>query len=157
MKNLRTSVLCASMLICSIITNAQNQTAPYREPDYNKPKLFTGLPDKIPVSIDQLNSFLTAQKNSTISISLSADSRATPFDGNVIAATNENGQYQRIAVQSTTYNGATLSISKRVSPDGSVAYASRILSFQYGDAYVLEKQPDGYAWVKKNFYDIINE
>jgi hypothetical protein len=157
MKNLRTPVLSACFVLSNLVVSAQIQTTPVREPDYNKPKLFTALPDVIPVSINKLNSFLAAQKNASIATTLSADATTAPFEGNVVVSTDENGQYQRVAIKSTNYNGAILSISKRVLPDGSVAYASRLLSFQHGDAYVLEKQADGYAWVKKNFYDIINE
>lgn len=157
MKNLRTAVLCTFVCLYSLCTAAQAPKAEVREPDYNKPKLFTGLPDVIPVSIDKLNDLLSIQKNSVVNTTLSADSKSAPFEGKVVASTNENGLYQRVAIQSTNYNGATLSVSKRILPDGSYAYAARILSFQHGDAYVLEKQTDGYAWVKKNFYDLINE
>lgn len=157
MKNLRTTVLCTIVALCTLSTAARAQKTDVHEPDYNKPRLFTRLPDVIPVTVDKLNDFLSARKNEIVSTTLSSDAKTASFEGKVIASANENGAYQRVAIQSTNYNGATLSVSKRALPDGTIVYAARILSFQHGDAYVLEKQAGGYAWIKKNFTDIINE
>jgi RecB family endonuclease NucS len=42
--------------------------------------------------------------------------------------------------------------------DGTVKYNGRLMTdFQHGDLFVLQQKDGGFALVKKNFYDVINE
>ena len=60
MKNLLLPGLCLLLLFACATTSAQNKI-PVNEPDQNKPKLFTNLPDKIPVDINDLKNLITAE------------------------------------------------------------------------------------------------
>jgi hypothetical protein len=158
MKNLRTSVLFACITFYSLCSAAQAQKVPVTEPDYNKPKLFSNLPETIPVSIDNLNNLVNAKPGININTTLSTDSRTAPFQGNVVSAVSKyDNKVQTVVIKSTNYNGATLTISKIKKDDGSISYIGRLISFQHGDLYVLQQKDGGFMLVKKNFYDVVNE
>ncbi|HWR33990.1 MAG TPA: hypothetical protein VN451_10700 [Chitinophagaceae bacterium] len=157
MKNLRTPVLCASLMLCSLFSMGQTQKVPVNEPDHNRPKLFNNLPEKIPFNPDNLLSLQNRQTGSNISISLS-DEQPIPFEGTMVSAVSRNdGKVESIVVKSTNYNGATFSMSRVINDDGRIIYSGRLISFRHGDLYILQQSEGGYMLVKKNFYDLVNE
>ena len=157
MKNLRTPVLCACLILCSLFSMAQVQHPPINEPDYNKPKLFNNLPEKITVDPESFLSSMNKQAGTTISISLSVE-KTIPFEGTVLSSVSRNeGKVQTVIVRSTNYNGATFSMSKVIKEDGNIIYTGRLMSFQHGDLYVLQQSEGHYMLVKKNFNDLVNE
>lgn len=158
MKNLRIPVLCVCITLCSLFSAAQTQKVIVNEPNYNKPRLFDNLPEVIPVSIDNLNDLINSKAGVSINTTLSSDARTAPFEGKVISAvSNYEDKLQSVVIKSTNYNGATLSISKVITDDGTIKYNGRLISFQHGDVYVLQQKDAGFVLVKKNFYDVINE
>jgi hypothetical protein len=158
MKNLRTYVLSACITLCSLLSAAQSPTVIVNEPDYNKPRLFNNLPEVIPVSIQNLNDLLNAKPGVSINTMLSSDAKTAPFEGKVISAVSKyDDKVQVVIIKSTNYNGATLTISKVTGEDGSIKYNGRLMSFQHGDVFVLQKKDDGFVLLKKNFYDVVNE
>lgn len=157
MKNLRTPVLCACLMLCSLFSMSQVQKVPVNEPDYNRPKLFNNLPEKIPFNPESILSLQNKQTGANISISLS-DEKQIPFDGTLLSFASLNeGKVQSIVIKSTNYNGATFSMSKVINENGSTTYTGRLMSFQHGDLYVLQQSEGRYMLVKKNFYDLVNE
>src|SRR5258705_9725910 len=158
MKNLRIPVLCACITLCSLFSAAQDQKFIVNEPNYNKPRLFDNLPEVIPVSIDNLNGLINTKTGTIISTNLSSDARTAPFEGNVVSSVSKyENKVQTVVIKSTNYNGATLYISRVITDDGTVKYNGRLMSFQHGDLYVLQQNDAGFALVKKNYYDVINE
>ena len=157
MKNLRTTVLCAGFALCSLGSFAQNKTIPVNEPDYNKPKLFANMPDKIPVSADELNALFITQVGRPANLNAASDVQAK-FEGEVISVSDQSVQgLQSILIRSTNFNGARMSFSKITQEDGTVKYTGRIISFKHGDLYELQNQQGQLVLVKRNFYDLINE
>lgn len=158
MKNLRTSVLCTCFAFLGIGSFAQEQKPVLNEPNYNKPRLFDNLPEKIAFNPANFAIISGKQAGNTVSFSFSDDA-AISFEGKLLAATTkENGRVQTISIQSSNYNGANLYISKVTHPDGTVKYNGRIISHQHGDLFVLQKNSTGqYEFVKKNYYDLVNE
>ena len=157
MKNLRTALLCASFALSTTGLLAQEKPVPVNEPNYNKPQLFSGQPDKIILNAEDLNELFSAPVGSPTSIKMSSDSRSL-FEGEVISSGSKNqNKLQSMVIRSTNFNGARFSLSKIIRTDGSVTYTGRILSFQHGDAYVLQYLDGAYTLVKKNFYDLVNE
>ena len=157
MKNLRTTTLCVCLTLYSLCSSAQNQKIPINEPDYNKPKLFENLPDKIPVSLDNITSLFNSSVGRPVNISL-AEGRQFQFEGQVVSTASKfENTLQSIVVRSTNYNGATLTVSRITSPEGIVTYTGRIISFQHGDLYELQNKDGIYTLVKRNFYDLVNE
>lgn len=158
MKNPRTCLLGLLLIFFNICSSVIAQNAPYREPDYNKPKFFDAYPSIIPITTDQLDDLLSSRQNQTISKALAADNHTFPFEGKVMSELNkEDGSLKRVMIKSTNYPDATLTVWKYIDADGILRYQARIISFTHGDAYVLEKTSGGYALVKKGFYDLVNE
>lgn len=159
MKNLRTSVLCACMILFSLCAVAQDQKIPINEQDHNKPHLFDHLPPKISFNPESLISLGNKQTGSIININLSADAKTTvAFEGKLISSgSSGNGNTQSLVIKSTNYPGATFSMSKVTNSDGTITYTGRLMSFKHGDLYVIQQINGQYELVKKNFYDLVNE
>src|SRR5690242_11574710 len=157
MKNLRTSVLCTTMILFSICALAQDQKLPINEPDYNRPHLFDNLPSKIAFNPANFTGLLNKQAGSTISTSLSKDG-SIAFEGNLVSSgSQESGGIESLVIRSTNFPGATLCLSKVTRADGSVAYTGRLLSLKHGDLFILQQTNGQYELIKKNFYDLVNE
>lgn len=157
MKNLRTAVLCAMMALTGITAIAQNERIPINEPDYNKPRLFTNLPDKIQLNNSELESFFSTQVGSHTRLSLVTDLNQN-FEGDLVSLSLRTSDGTQTAiVRSTNYNGARLTITKKENPDGSASYVGRIISFQHGDLFELQNLQGKWFLVKRNFYDLVNE
>ena len=154
MKNLLLPGLSLLLLFTCVRTSAQNKITA-NEPDQSKPKLFTNLPDKIPVDINELKKLVTAENGKVVSLKLGQNSMSS-FNGQVISRADDNIIHS-VVIRSANFNGATLTLSSSAQPNGTVKFIGRIISFQHGDAYVLQNQNDQYILIKKNFYDIMNE
>jgi hypothetical protein len=157
MKNLRTAVLCALMALTGISAIAQNKRIPINEPDYNKPRLFTNLPDKIQVSTNDLESYFSDPLGSHTRLNLTND-LGLKFEGDLVSISSRSVDGAQTAiVRSTNYNGARFTITKKENPDGSSTYIGRIISFQHGDLYELQNLQGQWYLVKRNYYDLVNE
>ena len=86
MKNLRTQALCLFALLFSICSSAQNEKDHINEPNYNKPALFSNLPEKIPVSMDKINALLGTPIGNAARLNL-ADNSPLQFDGEMAGQT----------------------------------------------------------------------
>ena len=154
MKNTSTLVLCAIFSCITILTQAQEKTIPVNEPNYNKPKLFQNLPERIPVDASTLESLFGVDMNRAANITIAG----IHFQGNVSSkTTNDVNQANTVIIGLTNYPGANFTLSKISNPDGTISYTGRIISFQHGDLFELQKQKDNWVLIKKNFYDLINE
>ena len=154
MKYLLIPGMCLIVLLTGFSATAQ-QPVPVNEPDLNKPRLFTNLPDKIPVDISTLQNLVNTGTGKTVSLRLTANS-ANSFNGEVVSRADDHG-IQSVVIRSGNFNGATLTLSSSAQSNGAVKFTGRIISFQHGDAYELQKQDEHYFLIKKNYYDLINE
>jgi hypothetical protein len=153
MKNLAKGLICLSVFFVGIKLSAQ--TPPVREPDMNRPSLFQNLPEKITCRVNDLSALLDSEVGTSVSLSF-ADN--VNFQGVVssVAIKFEN-TLQSIVIRSTNFPGAALSFSKLIKEDGTVSFVGRIISFQHGDAYEITMENGQYYFVKKGFYDLVNE
>jgi hypothetical protein len=157
MKNLRTITVCVSILLYSLCTSAQNVTIPINEPDYNKPMLFSNLPDKISVNITEINSMFSLPVGREVNLQLS-DQTNLQFTGAIVASVNKYANtMQSIVIRSSNYNGARFTLSKVIADDGTVTYIGRIISFLHGDVFELQTLNNELVLVKRKFYDLVNE
>ncbi len=157
MKNIRTILLYAGIMLCSFTSFGQEQKVPVNEPDQNKPKLFSNLPDKISVSTEKINALVTSPVGRTSSFRLD-ESSDFQFEGEVVSVTSKyNNSIQSVVIRSGNFNGARLTISKITNTDGSISYSGRIISFKHGDLYELQNQEGQLVLVKKNYYELVNE
>ena len=153
MKNLVKGIICLSIIFVCLKTNAQ--TPPVREPDMNRPTLFQNLPEKISCRISDLSALLEYETGRTISFAFTGNLN---FQGIVSSVASKfDNSLQSIVIRSTNFPGAALSFSRITKQDGSIAYAGRIISFQHGDAYEINQENGQYFFVKKGFYDLVNE
>jgi hypothetical protein len=155
MKNLRTSVVCACITLCSLSAAAQKEI-PLNQPDYNKPRLFNNLPDQVPVDLNGFNSLLTSKNGNAIDVNFSTGFR---FQGQVVSTSDATDtQLSSVVVRSSNYEGAVMTITKVTDPaTGTISYVGRIISMKHGDLFELQNKNGQYLFVKKNFYDLINE
>lgn len=157
MKTIRTTMLCVVFALSAFVSNSQEQKIPLNEPDNNKPRLFTSLPDKIPVTITNIDNILSAPVGRNSQFRLS-DDNTLQFAGEVVStASKYNNTIQSVVIRSDIFNGARLTISKITNADGSIRYSGRIISFKHGDLYELENQDGQLVLVKKNYYELVNE
>ena len=153
MKNLAKGFICLSLLFICLQSNAQ--TPPVREPNMNRPTLFQNLPNKISVRINDLSAFLESEIGKNVSFSLGdnlnfqgvVSSIASKFDNTLLS----------VVIRSTNFPGAALSFSRITKEDRTYSYVGRIISFQHGDAYEITMENGQYYFVKKGFYDLVNE
>ena len=141
------------MLFCSAVS-AQN-VVPVNEPDLNKPKLFTNLPDKIPVDISTLQTLISTETGKAASLRLTTNGSIS-FTGQVVSRADDQSIHS-VVIRSGNFNGATLTLSSSAQPNGAVKFTGRIISMQHADLYELQYANNQYILIKKNFYDLINE
>jgi hypothetical protein len=145
-------------ILCCATGFAQNR-ATINEPDYNKPILFANFPDKIPVTTDELKSLFSndAAKGKDAAVNF-ADKKLPGFNGKLVSiASKYNNSIRSVVIRSTHFNGATLTLSSSTTTDGAARYTGRIISFQHGDLFVLQKENDQYYLIKKKYHELINE
>lgn len=121
----------------------------------NRPTLFQNLPNKISCRINDLSSLLESEIGKPVSYSFTdnlnflgvVSSVASKFDNTLVS----------VVIRSTNFPGAALSFSRIRKDDGTISYVGRIISFQHGDAYEINLENGQYYFVKKGFYDLVNE
>jgi len=121
----------------------------------NRPTLFQNLPNKISCRVNDLSALLESEIGQPVSFLLAdnlsfkgvVSSVASKFDNTLVS----------VVIRSTNFAGAALSFSKITKEDGTYNYVGRIISFQHGDAYEISLENGQYFFVKKGFYDLVNE
>jgi hypothetical protein len=159
MKNLHATLCCIAIVFFSFSASGQTDKVPINEPDYNKPRLFDNLPDRIPVSITDLNALISAPVGRTASLNLvTGTAKAVQFDGDVVSvASQPDEKIQSVVIRSSNFNGARMTISKILNDNGTVSFSGRIISFQHGDLFELKNEAGNMVLVKRNYYELINE
>src|SRR5688572_12665162 len=151
MKNRRTTALCIAML-CSVISFAQ--TARVNEPDMNKPKLFTSLPEKISFNPASVPALFAQSVGNDVNLTVG---ELMPFNGKVVSTSSSTETDRNsVVIRSSNFEGAVMTIS-RILIDGKISYTGRIISMKHADLYELQYRNGQYEFVKKNYYDLVNE
>lgn len=164
MRNLK-PLMAAILLSVSSVCAYSQDAAPVSEPNYNKPHLFSNLPDNIKVNINSLKHLLTTSVGDAISSNLRDENASNPigedpfvFNGQVISTANKyNNKMQSVVIRSANFNGAGLIFTRFTNEDGTTGYSGRIISFEHGDAYELQLIDGNYQFVKKKFHQLVNE
>ena len=153
MKNLVKGIICLSLFLICQQSNAQ--TLPVREPDMNRPSLFQNLPNKISCRINDLSALLDLETGKPVSFSFVNNLN---FQGVISSvASKSDNTLSSVVIRSTNFPGAALSFSRIKKEDGTFSYVGLIISFQHGDAYEINLENGQYYFVKKGFYDLVNE
>jgi hypothetical protein len=153
MKNFTHGIICLLLMFSCTGSAAQNPTV--KEPDKNRPSLFEQLPQRMNCRIDNLVSLFEFSVGSQVNIHVSDSMQ---FQGVVSSvATKSENTVKSIVVRSGNFPGAALTFSKFTKDDGSIFFAGRIISFQHADAYEITFEKGQYSFVKKYFYDLVND
>jgi len=156
-KNQSLFVVSLLMLFAALGANAQAPTPPLNEPNYNKPRLFDNLPERIVIGSEKLQQLIATPFGEATKIAFD-NGQSSEIDGTVISNVSKYNQtVQSVVIRCTRFDGARLTISKITLPDGTIQYSGRIISFQHGDLYQLHQADSGWVLVKRNFYDLVNE
>lgn len=155
MRNLKNGIVCLAFLLCYHFSGAQ--TVPLvTEPDYNKPKLFADLPDRIAVSVTDLESLLTRPVGNAVAVQLG--SASFYLQGTVVSAASKyNGTITSVVIRAVNRGGAQFSFTRTNGENGTVSYAGRIISLQHGDCYQLVNDNGQYYLLKKKLHEMFNE
>jgi hypothetical protein len=158
MKNLRVSMLCMCIALLHLCAVAQDSHPLAPKTNVNKPKIFNSLPERIKVDMLQLDALIEKQTGNNTTVETLADNQSLRFDGTVLfAVADAQSKLKSIMLNLPTFGGARFTLTQLTHDDGTKEYAGRILSFQHGDAYLLERDKEQYFLVKKSFYDLVNE
>jgi hypothetical protein len=155
MKNL-SIVLGACIAFCSLTSSAQGvdkKMVPLNEPDYNKPKLFADLPDKVDFNPNNFLNLFELQVGQSVNIPVSSSFN---FSGQVVSKANTD-KSTSVVIRSTNRLGARLIFTKVTGENNSVTYLGRIISMQHGDSYEIVSDNNHYYFKKKGIYDLISE
>ena len=156
MKNLKVaafSVCITFCSVCSIAQNIQNRSVSVNEPDYNKPKLFGDLPERINFDPTVLSALLNTQVGQSINLAVTPVFR---ISGQVVSKADDQNSTS-VVVRLTNRPGARLIFTKLTDPNNSVKYIGRIISLKHGDSYEIISENDQYYLKKKGIYELMTE
>ncbi|HEY0432817.1 MAG TPA: hypothetical protein VGC95_03025 [Chitinophagaceae bacterium] len=154
MKNLRVAALCVCLGFGSpMLAQTTAKTLPVREPDYNKPRLFADLPDKIQFNPDSFTSLFTKGIAQVVSIPLTS---TVNFSGKIVSRSSDANS-SSVVIGSTNRPGARLVLTRVNESTTGQKFIGRIISFQHGDSYELISENNQYYFKKKGLYDLISE
>jgi hypothetical protein len=157
MKFLKTSALGVLLSVCMLQVAAQQDTKklPISQYDYNKPKLFKDLPDRINVPLKNFDNVFDLEVGKSVDLPFASNFQ---FTGTVVSkAEDVASNVKSIVIKSTNKVGATLALSRMINPDNTITYRGRIMSFKHGDAYEIANENGSYYLVKKGLYDLYEE
>ena len=157
MKFLKTSALGVLLSVCMLQVAAQQDTKklPISQYDYNKPKLFKDLPDRINVPLKDFDNVFDFEVGKSVDLPFASNFQ---FTGTVVSkAEDVASNVKSIVIKSTNKIGATLALSRMINPDNTITYRGRIMSFKHGDAYEIANENGSYYLVKKGLYDLYEE
>ena len=153
MKNLLQGITCLLFMLTCIFSNAQKP--PVKEPDTERPSLFKQLPQQSNCRINDLQTLLNNSIGTQVNIQIAENLQ---FQGTVISVANKyDNTVKSVVVRSSNFPGAALTFSKIKKEDGSFYFTGRIISYQHADAYEIVLANGQYSFVKKGFYDMVND
>jgi hypothetical protein len=157
MRVLKTSALGVLLSVCMLQTAAQQNTKklPISQYDYNKPKLFKDLPNRINAPLKKFDDVFDFAEGKSVDLPFASDFR---FQGIVVSKSEDvAANVKNIVIKSTNRAGATLTLSRFINADNTIRYSGRIMSFQHRDAYEVAYENGSYYLVKKGLYDLYEE
>jgi len=156
MKNLKLAPISVCTTFCSVYSiaqNIQNRSVSVNEPDYNKPKLFGDLPERINFDPTVLSALLNTQVGQSINLAVTPLFR---ISGQVVSKSDDQNSTS-VVVRLINRPGARLIFTKLTDPNNSVKYIGRIISLKHVDSYEIVSENDQYYLKKKGIYELMTE
>ena len=154
MKKPKSIAIGVLFALCYLNLSAQ-ETIPLNEQNYNKPQLFSDLPDRMSLDLSALQHLFSLSRGASIKQQLSEN---FVLKGIVVSKTEAtpNSPVTTVVIRCTSRPGAVFTFTKVVI-DESVIYRGRILSRNNSDALDIVKINNQYFLQKKNYNDIMSE
>jgi hypothetical protein len=149
MKKLK--ALALSALLC-FSTEVFSQEVPLNEPDYNKPRIFSDLPEKMDLRIPETERLFKLKAGDAVTVQLTNE---LMLKGTILSIGGQENS-KSLVFKATNRGNAVLSIS-RIQIDGNIIYNGRIMNRDNGDALLIKKENDVYVVQKIGLYDLISE
>jgi len=154
MKTLKTIVITALFGLSYFYSGAQEKL-PVNQPNFNKPKLFEDLPQKMNLTISDMESLFDFSVGTPVIAKLTKNFHVK---GTIVSKSGDvKSAVRSVVINSTTRKGAVLTFTKIMNPDGNTIYRGRIISSESIDAYDIVKENGEYVLQKKNYYEMVRE
>lgn len=153
MKTLKTFAVGVVITLCYLQGAAQKASVPLNEPDYNKPKLFADLPQRMNLKVKEMASLFNLPVGTVINAEATEHFR---LKGTIVSKA-EDATVKSVVIRSTNKQGAIFTFTKVVNADGSSHYMGRMISRQHGDAFEIVRENGQYVLNKIGLYDMLNE
>jgi hypothetical protein len=155
MKSLKASVLTVCILLTGLCSFAQGEKAPVTEPDYNKPKLFNDLPQRININPANYLFLLQSHSGQTVTIPVQT---GISFQGLVVSTSDgSDPAVKSVVIKLLSRQDARLVFTQITQADNSIKYIGRIFSLNHGDSFEIAYENGQYYFSKKGLYDLFNE
>ena len=155
MKIQKTIALLACFAWSILLATAQESPSLVRTPDYNKPKRFTDLPDRQPLSMTSLENLLQIPVGAAVTVAVT---KQFMLSGTVVSVSNPSDKnVKSVVVRSNNRPGTAFTFTRLTESDGSFSYSGRLFGRDTGDALEITKDGSGYVLRKKGVHEIINE
>lgn len=153
MKILKTGAALALLMAVHFSAAAQSNL-PVNEPDYNKPKVFSDLPNTLSLRTGDAEALLSLPVGATANANLAV---GFTLSGTVVSKSSSTAASQSVVVKSTLRRGAVFTFTRIKNADGTAVYRGRIISKEAGDVLEIAKESGVYVLRKKAYYDVLNE
>lgn len=154
MKTLKTVACLAILFVCMTKASAQEARIPLNAPNYSKPRLFAGLPEKMPLKVKDVASLLELPVGAPVNATLTA---GFPLIGTIVSKSDPSDTTVKSVVIRTNHEGSTFTFSRVTAIDGTTSYIGRLFSRNGGDALEVANEGGSYILRKKGINDLVNE
>jgi len=155
MKTFKTFAFGVLLTACYLYAPAQNAGVPLNEPNYNKPQIFSDLPQKMTLRITELEGLFNLASGASVSLMVTDQFR---LQGAVVSKSSDtDASLKSVVVRSTNRIGCVFTFTKLTDSNGNISYIGRMISAQHGDTFEIIKENGQYVLSKTGFYDLLNE
>lgn len=139
-----------ALLLSQAVAAQQNLI---HEPDYSRPAGLSDLPDSFNCKLQDISILQNSGRGDNIVLKLADDFQLKGIVTSLQLFSSRN----TIVVRSTNFPTYTLSLIWWKNADNQTIVIGRLISFTRKDALVLQNREGNYVWVKKDYYELVNE
>jgi len=142
-------------MLCICYVGAVAQVSHTSKTDFEKPSLFSDLPEKLNLDIPVLEALFELPAGQHINVPFG---QSFTLSGIIISKSDPNDQnVKTVVIKSNNRKGATLTFTRIRKENGSFSYLGRMFSYSRRDAFEIIFENGHYLLTKKKSLDIINE
>jgi hypothetical protein len=155
MKALKIICICAFFTLGYFYSGAQENLRVINEPNYSKPRLFQDLPEKMNLTLSDLEPLFHLSVGESVTAKFT---KGFFIKGIIVSRSGDSAStVKSVVIKSTNRQGAVLTLTKIMGNGGAYTYRGRIISKDNIDAYEIVKDNNQYILQKKNYYEMVRE